>query len=85
MISEVRDAVKKFLKETFETEGIRIITLERIDDGWIAEAEVTEMNRYLATIKPEYRVFEKEHYIVKLDADLEVLSYKHGKIAEAAF
>ena len=84
MISEVRDTVKKFLKETFETEGIRIITIDKVDDGWIAEAEVTEMNQYLATVKPEYRVFEREHYVIKLNAELEVSSYKHGKIAEGA-
>ena len=76
--------MKKFLKETFETEGIRIVTIDKIDDGWIAEAEVTEMNQFLASIKPEYRVFEKEHYVIKLNAELEVSSYKHGRMAEEA-
>ncbi|HVB21259.1 MAG TPA: hypothetical protein VNG51_04880 [Ktedonobacteraceae bacterium] len=85
MISEVRDTVKKFLMETFETEGVRIITIDQVGDGWIAEAEVTEMNRYLATVKPEYHVFEKEHYVIKLNAALEVSSYKCGKIAEGVF
>lgn len=84
MISEVRDTVKKFLKETFETEGIRIVTIDKVDDGWIAEAEVTEINQYLASIKPEYRVFEKEHYVITLNAQLEVSSYKRGRIAEEA-
>ena len=82
MISEVRDKVKKFLKEIVEAEGIRIVTIDKVNDGWVAEAEVAEMNQYLASIKPEYRVFEKEHYIIKLNADLEISSYKRGTIGE---
>jgi len=84
MITEIRDTVKKFLKETIEAEGIRIITIEKVDDGWVAEAEVAEINHYLASIKPEYRVFEKEHYVIKLNADLEISSYKRGRIGEEA-
>ena len=84
MITEIRDTVKKFLKETIEAEGIRIITVEKVDDGWVAEAEVAEINHYLASIKPEYRVFEKEHYVIKLNADLEISSYKRGRIGEEA-
>ena len=83
MISKVRDKVKKFIKETIEEEGeIRVVAVEKDGDGWIAEAEVAEMNQYLASVKPEYRVFEKEHYIIKLNADLEVSSYKRGRINE---
>ncbi len=84
MITEIRDTVKKFLKETIEAEGIRIITVEKVDDGWVAEAEVAEINHYLASIKPEYRVFEKEHYVIKLNADLEISSYRRGRIGEEA-
>lgn len=79
MLTKVRDKVKKFLKETIEAEGIRIITIDKAYDGWVARAEVAEMNQYLASIKPEYRVFEKEYYLVKLNADLEVSSYKRLK------
>jgi len=82
MISEVRETVKKFLKEAVEAEGIRIVTINKVDGGWVAEAEVAEINQYLASIKPEYRVFEKEHYIIKLNADLEISSYKRGCIGE---
>jgi hypothetical protein len=84
MITEIRDTVTKFLKETIEAEGIRIITIDKVDDGWVAEAEVAEINHYLASIKPEYRVFEKEHYVIKLNADLEISSYKRGRIGEEA-
>ena len=82
MVSEVGDKVKKFLKETVGAEGIRIVAVEKADDGWVVEAEVAEMNQYLASVKPEYRVFEKEHYIIKLDGNLEVSSYKRGGESE---
>lgn len=82
MISEVRDKVREFLKETIGAEGIRIVTIDKADAGWVAEAEVAEINQYLASIKPEYRVFEKEHYIIKLNADLEVSSYKRKEGSE---
>lgn len=81
MITQIREKVKEFLKEAVESEGIRIVTIDKVDDGWIAEAEVTEINQYLASIKPEYRVFEKEHYIVKLNSNLEITSYKRMKHA----
>jgi hypothetical protein len=78
MLTEVRDKVTKFLKEAIEAEGIRIVTIDKVDAGWVAEAEVAEKSQYLASINPEYRVFEKEHYIVKLNANLEVFSYRRA-------
>jgi MoxR-like ATPase len=83
MVSDVKEKVKKFLQEVLESEGVRIISIDRADDGWVAEAEVAAKNQYLASIRPEYRVFEKERYIIKLNADLAVSSYKrvgsHGE------
>lgn len=84
MITKVRDKVKKFLKETVEAEAIRIVTIDKDDEGWVAEAEVAEKNQYLASIKPQYRVFEKERYVVRLDADLEITSYKRVRHGEEA-
>ena len=82
MISQVRDKVEKFLKETIGAEGIRIVTVEKDNGGWVAEAEVAVKNQYLASVKPEYKVIEKELYIVKLDANLEVSSYKRKEEKE---
>jgi len=82
MIAEVRDEVTKFLKETIDAEGIRIVTVDKTDGNWVVEAEVAEINQYLASINPEYRVFEKEHYIVKLNGSLEVSSYKRVRDGE---
>ena len=83
MISDVGDKVKKFLTETIEAEGIRIVAIEEAEGGgWVAEAEVAEINQYLASINPEYHVFDKEHYLIWLNAKLEVSSYKRGRIGE---
>ena len=82
MISQVRDKVEKFLKETIGAEGIRIVTVEKDDGGWVVEAEVAVKNQYLAAVRPDYKVIEKELYIVKLDANLEVSSYKRKEEKE---
>ena len=82
MISQVRDKVEKFLKEMIGAEGVRIVVVEKDNGGWVAEAEVAVKNQYLASVRPEYNVIEKELYIVKLDANLEVSSYKRKKEIE---
>ena len=82
MIADVREKVKQFLRETVEAKGIRVISIDRVNGGWVAEAEVAEKNQYLASIKPEYRVFEKEYYMIRLNPDLEVASYRRVKEGE---
>ncbi|MBA2680900.1 MAG: hypothetical protein H0U76_21205 [Ktedonobacteraceae bacterium] len=82
MIADVRAKVKAFLQETIEAEAIRIISVERTDVGWIARAEVAEKSQYLASIHSEYRVFDKKHYIVVLNVDLDVSSYKQVSESE---
>jgi len=83
MISEVRNIVKKFLQETLEAEVVRIVKIDKTDgNGWVATAEVTDKNQYLASINPAYRVLDKEYYSVRLNANLEVSSYKRVKSAE---
>jgi hypothetical protein len=77
MISQVRDTVSQFLKDTIGAEGeVRVITIDKTSDGWETVAEVAVKNQYLATIKPEYRVFDKRVYTVKLNGNLEVTGYR---------
>lgn len=82
MLSTIREKVKKFLGETIEAreaEGeIRVIGIEQVDDRWIAEAEVAERNFTL----PGYHLFEKKRYVVALNSDLDILSYKQVKETE---
>lgn len=83
MISDIRDKAKKFLKETIGAEGaVRIVTVEKNGDGWIVVAETAEKSQFLATINPDYRVFDKHTYTIKLDNNLEVSSYKQGEESE---
>ena len=76
MIAEVKETVTQFLQEMIEARGVRVVSINKAEGGWIAEAEVADINRFLASINPDYQVFEKERYIIKLDTDLVVLSYK---------
>jgi hypothetical protein len=84
MIAQVRDRVKRFLKETIEASEVRIVRVDKAENGWLTVADVAAKNQLLASIKPEYRVFEKEHYVVKLNIDLEVISYKRVSDSEEA-
>lgn len=79
MINEVSNKVKQFLKEALDVkedgEDVRIIGIDNDDGGWIAEAEVVARNLTL----PGHRLFEKQHYIVKLTGNLEVSSFKQAE------
>ena len=79
MINSIREKVKQGLRAAFETqasnEEIRVIGIEPQEDGWWAEAEVVEKNLSL----PSHRVFEKKNYVVKLNKDLEIVSFKQVK------
>lgn len=78
-INTIRDRAKKFLREALEAkelgEEIRIVGIDKAGDGWAAQAEVAERNMAL----PGHAVFEKKYYIVKLDSDFEVFSFKQVK------
>lgn len=78
-INTIRDRVKKFLREALGAkelgEEIRIVGIDKTEDGWVAQAEVAEKNMAL----PGHAVFEKKYYIVKLDSDFEVFSFKQVK------
>jgi Gas vesicle synthesis protein GvpO len=78
-IATIRDRTKKFLREALEAkelgEEIKIIGIDKAEDGWVAQAEVAERNVAL----PGHAVFEKKYYVVKLDSELEVVSFKQVK------
>ncbi len=79
MIAKVRDTVTEFLEKTLGAEAVRVVGINETAGGWIAEADVAEKNQYLASIQPNYRVIEKEHYIIKLNVNLEISSYKRAE------
>jgi hypothetical protein len=79
MMNKIRDKVKQFLRDALETQEVkeeaRVIGIEKLDDGWHAEAEVVEKDLAL----PGHRVYEKKRYIVTLNEDLEIVSFKQAK------
>jgi Gas vesicle synthesis protein GvpO. len=76
MINDVRDKVKQFLEDALEVnktgEYVRVTGIAKTDDGWTAKAEAVERSRML----PEYRIFEKKYYLVKLNSAMEIYAYK---------
>ncbi|GHO83153.1 gas vesicle protein GvpO [Dictyobacter formicarum] len=78
MINAVKEKVLQFLQDTLEIkelgEGVKIVGITKIGNGWVAEAEVVERERTL----PGHRVFKTEHYIVKLNKDLEAYSFRQA-------
>ena len=79
MINTVKEKVLQFLQDTLEIkelgESVKIIGISRVNDEWVAEAQVVERERTL----PGHRVFKTEYYIVKLDKDLEAYSFRQEK------
>lgn len=76
MIPKVKDTVQNFLEKIVGAEAVRVVSVIETAGGWIAEADVAEKNQYLASIQPNYRVIEKEHYVVRLNEKLDIISYK---------
>lgn len=76
MINTVKEKVQQFLQDTLEIkgpgEGVKIIGITKISNGWTAEAEVVARERTL----PGHRIFKTERYIVKLNKDLEAYSFR---------
>jgi hypothetical protein len=79
MINTVKENVLRFLQDTLEIkeigEGVQIVGITKVSNGWVAEAEVVERNRTL----PGHRVFKTERYIVKLNKDLEAYSFRQER------
>ena len=72
MMNTVSERVKEFLREALDAQEVRIIGIDTADESWIAETEVIERDLTL----PGYHIFEKKHYIVRLNSELEVSSYR---------
>ncbi|GCE06050.1 hypothetical protein [Dictyobacter aurantiacus] len=76
MINEVKEKVQQFLRDALEInepgEGVKIIGITKVSNGWVSEAEVIEREPTL----PAHRVFKTERYVVKLNKDLEVYSFR---------
>ncbi len=74
-IEEVRKALVDFLKETLKKDGT-IVKLSKTPEGWEAEVEVIEESEYIKALKIPTRVLDRNIYEVKLNDQLEVISYE---------
>ena len=83
-IVEVREASEKFLKTALNVKDAKVIKAVRVSDGWETEAEVYEESSFIKALGLPTRVQDRNIYEVKLDENLEVLSYeKQDKIMTA--
>lgn len=73
-LTEVQDAIQAFLKSTFGIEG-KIVKLAKSDGGWEAEVELSEIDKYYQTINPDYRIMQRNLYQLRLNEQLEIVSY----------
>lgn len=58
----------------FERDSVQVIGINKVQEGWEAKVLATETNRYLKKLGYP-PVYDKNTYFVKLDDDLEIVSY----------
>lgn len=75
-IEKARDVITDFLKKTLNANEVKMIKEMRTPDGWEAEAEVYEDSSFIKALGLHTRVQDRNIYEVKLNHELEVLSYE---------
>lgn len=83
-ITEAKEKVVGFCKKELKKseEQLHLLKVAKSSDGWEAKMEITEVNEYLK--KMGYpTVYDKNVYEVKLDSDLNVVTFcKEGEGGE---
>ena len=75
-IKEVKKVVIEFLKELFNTDA-EIIKIARQDEGgWVCEGVIYEDSSFIKALGLKTKVQDRHVYVVKLDNELEVVSYE---------
>ncbi|MHC1760071.1 MAG: hypothetical protein AB9917_11245 [Negativicutes bacterium] len=79
-IVEARKMIKSFIEQEFEVnkDAIKIVTLMKKGKEWLGVFTVTENNRYLEKLGYP-TIFDKNTYTIKLNQELEVVSYTAGE------
>ena len=83
-VEETRKAVVEFLKKTINIKDAQVIKVAKAGDGWEAEAEVYEESSFIKALGLSTKVQDRNIYVVKLDAKLEVQSYERKGQIEAS-
>jgi hypothetical protein len=81
-IEETRRMVSDFLKRALSVEDVKVIKATKVGDGWEAEAEVYEESSFIKSLGLPTRVQDRNIYMVKLDDNLEILSYDRKELTE---
>lgn len=74
-IVEVNRVIKDFLKRIIGVDG-KIIKTSRTEEGWEAVVEVIDESDYIKKLGLPTTVFDRNTYELKLNDNLEVLSYE---------
>ena len=75
-IEEVRKIVVEFLKKTINVKDVQVVKVSKAGDDWVTEAEVYEESSFIKALGLSTKVQDRNIYVVKLDAKLEVQSYE---------
>jgi hypothetical protein len=81
-IEEVKNTVSEFFKRSLNVKDVKVIKASKVGDGWETEAEVYEESSFIKSLGLPTRVQDRNIYIVKLDDNLEILSYERKELTE---
>lgn len=75
-LEETRTRVAEFLKKCLNAREVKVIKIAKVSDGWETEDEVYEESSFIKACGLNTKVMDRNLYIVKLNDNLEVLSYE---------
>lgn len=81
-ISDIHNRVEEFLRSTLNARDVKIIKVARKGNIWETEAEVYEESTFIKALGLPSRVMDRNLYLVILDQNLEVESYKQKESKE---
>lgn len=75
-IDDVRVATCEFLKKALGAGDIKVVKASMDGIGWTTVAEAYEESSFIKSLNLPTRVQDKNYYVVKLNENLEILSYE---------
>lgn len=75
-IEETRTRVADFLKKSLNARDVKVVRITKVSDGWETEDEVYEESSFIKALGLHTKVMDRNIYTVKLNDNLEVLSYE---------
>ncbi|MFH1856374.1 MAG: gas vesicle protein GvpO [Candidatus Omnitrophota bacterium] len=75
-IEEAQRKAGEFLKKALGVKETRVVKAGKVDDGWELEVEVYEESSFIKSLGLPTRVKDRNFYVVKLNAALDVESYE---------